>query len=104
MNLVKRSFTEEMRAWKHCLEGFRKNSEEFPFLRNDLKAFEGLVARAIEEHSRLEQLRNELKKQEETFEAVRNTGRDMHLRLLGNAKALYGTDASKIREFINLGD
>jgi hypothetical protein len=96
-----RSFGDELNSWKLCLEGHKGNTTDFPFLKNDLTAFEKTLSQAEKENAKQEKLKADLLAQSKLLADVQASGRKTYASLIRYAKAKYGPNTSKIKEFLS---
>jgi hypothetical protein len=96
-----RSFGAELNAWKVCWEGHKSNTAEFAFLKKDVADFGLLIARAEKENAKQEKLKADLLAQTKLVEGLLVTGEKTYASLIRYAKAKYGPNSSKMREFLS---
>ncbi|MBI4727613.1 hypothetical protein HY768_10430 [candidate division TA06 bacterium] len=96
-----RSFGDELNAWRICLEGHKNNTADFVFLKKELAGFEQLIARADKENAKQEKLKADLLAQTKVVDDIVNSGRKTYASLLRYAKAKYGPNSAKIKEFLS---
>jgi len=96
-----RSFGAELNAWKVCLEGHKSNTAEFAFLKKDLVDFGLLIAKAEKENAKQEKLKADLLSQTKVVDELMTAGGKTYASLIRYAKAKYGPNSSKMREFLS---
>jgi hypothetical protein len=96
-----RSLGNELNSWSVCKDGHKANTADFPFLKNDVANFEKLIAQANTENSKQEKLKADLAAQSKVVDGLIKDGRKVYASLIRYAKAKYGPNSAKIKEFLS---
>jgi len=96
-----RSFGDELNSWRICLEGHKNNAAEFAFLKKELTGFELTITKADKENAKQEKLKADLLAQTKVVFDLINSGGKTYASLIRYAKAKYGPNSAKIKEFLS---
>ena len=96
-----RSFGVVINEWKLALSGHKGNAADFPFLAADVTAFAALIGRAETENAKQEKLKADLAAQTLVLKGIETTGAKSYASLIRYAKAKYGPNTAKIKEFLS---
>jgi hypothetical protein len=96
-----RSFGDEINSWKLCMEGHKGNTPDFPFLKADVAGFEKVIDQAEKENAKQEKLKADLLAQTKVLTDLQVAGRKTYASLVRYAKAKYGPNTAKIKEFLS---
>ena len=99
-----RSIGDEISSFKLCHNGMKNNISDFLFLKAELKAFEADIPKLERENAKQEKLKADLKAQTENVKSLQKDLRKRYSSLIRYAKARYGPNAAKIREFVSVDE